>query len=63
MCSLKKEEVYLEPIQTSMIEFFCENSQRFLAHNYPRKRTPPYMFDWVLNTPLEGFLKISENSQ
>ena len=37
----QKSEAYLEPIRTSLMEFFC------------KKKAPSYMFGWVLNTPLE----------
>ena len=45
-------QAYLEHSRTSMMELFCKNSQQLLAINYFCKRTPPQMFDWVLNTPL-----------
>ena len=46
-------QVYLEQSRTSMMELFCEDSKLLLAINYFCERTPPQMFDWVLNTPLQ----------
>ena len=33
-------EAYLEPSRTSTMELFCENSERFKAVNYIRKKAP-----------------------
>ena len=38
-------EAYLQPGETSMKELFCVN-------NYFCKKTPSWIFDWVLNMPL-----------
>ena len=46
-------QVYLEQSRTSMMGLFCEDSKLLLAINYFCERTPPQMFDWVLNTPLQ----------
>ena len=43
----------LEPSRISSTERFCENSYRLLAIDYFRKNGPPWMFDWVLSTPLK----------
>ena len=39
--------VYLEPSQSSTMELFCENSSSF------SQTAASYMFDWVLNAPLQ----------
>ena len=49
-----QSKAYLEPSRTSKMELFCKNSQQLKAVNYSCKKTPSYMFDWVLNTPLAG---------
>ena len=44
-------ETNVGPWKISMMELFCENSQRFLAVNYFHKKDPSYIFDRVLNMP------------
>ena len=45
-------EVYLDPSGASIMELFCENSQRLLAVSYFHKKAPLQMFHWVLNMHL-----------
>ena len=44
-------EAYLEST-TSTVEVFHEKSQRLKVIIIFRKKAPPWMFDWALNTPL-----------
>ena len=48
-----RAEVYLEPCQTSTMELFCENSWQLKAVIFAKK-APSYIFEWVLNTLLQG---------
>ena len=38
----------LQPCQTPMMKPFCENSWRLLVVYYYRKKSPSYIFDWVM---------------
>ena len=49
-------EAYLKPSQD---ERFCGNSQHLKAVNYFRRKAPPWLVDWVLNTPLSLASRIS----
>ena len=33
-------EVYLEPFESSMVEFVCDSSEQLLVVNYFRKKAP-----------------------
>ena len=44
-------ETNVGPWKISMMELFCENSQRLLAVNYFHKKDPSLIFDRVLNMP------------
>ena len=43
------KEAYLETSQSSMMEVICKIVNAFCF----RKKAPSWMFDWVLNTPLD----------
>ena len=51
--NIKKGAEYLEPIRTSPMRLFCENSKQQKAANYFCKIAPPLAFDWALNARLE----------
>ena len=42
----------LEPVQTSAVEHYCENSKELKTVNYFPKKASSQRFNWVPNTPL-----------
>ena len=46
----KKPEAHLDPYQISVMDIFCENSQRFLAITYFSQKGTLWMFKRVLNS-------------
>ena len=51
----KHLEAYLEPCQTSMLDFFfAKLVNSFLTFNYFRKEAPAQMFKSILITPLSN---------
>ena len=51
-------EAYLDPTQRSMMEFFFKKISNVWKLGFPQK-SPSYMFDRVLNTPLVSSLVFS----
>ena len=61
-CFSNVSGMYLEPSPTSMMELFCKNSQQLLVVNSYCKKSPSWIFDKVLNTPLSFMLTVWEKS-
>lgn len=50
-------ETYSEPFQTSMMDFFCKNSQLLKAVNCFHQKKSSHVFDRALNMTTKGLIE------